>query len=132
MKPKKELKDLNLMDRFLFAEAADDTEFMETLLGIIFDTEIHLLHPPQTEKEERNAFSQKQIRLDVWAMDEERVIYDTEPQRQDTHNLPKRSRYYQGLVDSKLLRPGETRYNGLNDVYMLVIASFDLFGKGLY
>lgn len=132
MKPKKELKDLNLMDRFLFAEAADDTEFMEILLGIIFDTEIHLLHPPQTEKEERDTFSQKQIRLDVWAMDEEQVIYDTEPQRQDTHNLPKRSRYYQGLVDSRLLRPGETQYNQLNDVYMLVIASFDLFGKGLY
>lgn len=129
MKPKKELKDLNLMDRFLFAEAADDTEFMEILLGIIFDTEIHLLHPPQTEKEERDTFSQKQIRLDVWAMDEEQVIYDTEPQRQDTHNLPKRSRYYQGLVDSRLLRPGETQYNQLNDVYMLVIASFDLFGK---
>lgn len=132
MKPKKELKDLTLMDRFLFAEAADDTEFMEILLSIIFGTEIHLLHPPQTEKEARSVFSQKQIRLDVWAMDEDDVIYDTEPQQKDTRNLPKRSRYYQGLVDSKLLRPGETRYNGLNDVYMLIIASFDLFGKGLY
>lgn len=65
MKPKKELKDLNLMDRFLFAEAADDPEFMEILLSIIFDTEIHLLHLPQTEKEARSTFSQKQIRLDV-------------------------------------------------------------------
>lgn len=132
MKPRKELKELNLLDRFLFSEAADDPEFMEDLLGIIFDEEIQLLYPPQTEKEQRSTVSQKQIRLDVWAMDENDVVYDTEPQQKNTYNLPKRSRYYQGLIDSNLLKSGDLNYNALNDVYMIMIMPFDLFGKKLY
>lgn len=45
----KPLKNLNLMDRFLFAEAADNTEFMELLLTIIFVEEVFLRYLPQTE-----------------------------------------------------------------------------------
>lgn len=132
MKPKKQVKDLNLMDRFLFAEAADDPEFMEILLSILFEHEIHLHHPPQTKKEVRSAASQKQIRMDVWAKDEEGAIYNAEPQQRNTYNLPKRSRYYQSLTDSGLLEPGEIDYNRLNDLYIIIITGFDLFGKGLY
>lgn len=132
MKPKKQLKDLNLMDRFLFAEAADDPEFMEILLSILFEHEIHLKHPPQTEKEVRSTVSQRQIRMDVWAKDEEGTIYNAEPQQKNTYNLPKRSRYYQSLMDSGLLEPGEINYNRLNDLYIIIIAGFDLFGQGLY
>ena len=132
MKPKKHLTDLNLMDRFLFAEAADDPEFMEILLTILFDHEIHLQHPPQTEKEARSTVSQKQIRMDVWAKDKKGAIYNAEPQQQNTYNLPKRSRYYQSLMDCGLLEPGEIHYNRLNDLYMIIIAGFDLFRQGLY
>ena len=128
----KPLNELNLMDRFLFAEAADHTEFMELLLTILFGEEVSLRYPPQTEKEARSRTSQKQIRMDVWAMEEDGTIYNTEPQQQNTYNLPKRSRYYQGLLDSKLLDPGDINYNRLNDVYIIVIMSFDLFRKGLY
>ena len=128
----KPLKELNLMDRFLFAEAADHTEFMELLLSIIFGEEIALRHPPQTEKEARSRSSQKQIRMDVWAMEEDGTIYNTEPQQRNPYNLPKRSRYYQGLLDSNLLEPGEIDYSRLNDVYIIVIMSFDLFRRGLY
>ena len=55
MKHNKTLKDLNLLDRFLFAEAADDPEFMELVLEIILGKEIVLKHLPQTEKENRAA-----------------------------------------------------------------------------
>lgn len=105
---------------------------MEILLSIIFGGEIHLKYPPQTEKETRSASSGKQIRLDVWAMDQEGAVYDAEPQQQNTYNLPKRSRYYQSLIDHTLLEPGDIDYNHLNDVYLIIITSFDLFGKGLY
>ncbi len=35
-------------------------------------------------------------------------------------------------MDSKLLDPGSINYNRLNDVYIIVIMSFDLFRKGLH
>ena len=36
------------------------------------------------------------------------------------------------MIDSKLLIPGIAGYNGLNDVYIIMIMPFDLFGEGRY
>lgn len=84
----KDLKELNLLDRFLFAEAMEDPENMRDVLEIIFG--------------------------------------------KNTKNLPKRSRFYQSMIDSKLLEPGEKDFNKMNDVYIILIAPFDLFGEGKY
>ena len=129
---KKNLKDLNLLDRFLFAEAMEDPEIAACILEIILGKEVVLKHLPQTEKENRRAAWSRHIRMDVWAMDEEDTVYKTEVQKQNTRNLPRRSRLYQGMIDSKLLEPGVIDYNQLNDVYVIMIMPFDLFGKGLY
>ena len=132
MKHNKTLKDLNLLDRFLFAEAAEDPEFMEMLLEIILGTDVVLKHLPQTEKENRKTSFNKYVKLDVWSMDTEDTIYDTEVQNRNTGNLPKRTRLYHGLIDTKLLPPGVVDYNMLNDVFVIMIMPFDLFGHGLY
>ncbi len=128
----KELKDLNLLDRFLFNEAMEDKEFLEKVLGIILEKDIELAHAPQTEKEIRKSTWNRQIKLDVWAMDTEGNIHNTEAQKQNTGNLPKRSRNYQGMIDSRLLVPGEVDFGKMNDVFIILIMPFDLFGKGLY
>lgn len=126
------MHDLNLMDRFLFAEAADDKEFLEIVLSIIFDENISLIFPPQTEKEQRRNPSNRNIRVDVYAEDELHQIYDTEVQKKDEKNLPHRTRYYNGMIDINLMNSGEIDFNELNDLYIVVIASFDIFKKGLY
>ena len=132
MNTMKELKDLNLLDRFLFAEAAEDPEFLEQLLQIILGKNIDLKELPQAEKETRKTTWSKQIRLDVWAMDQDGTVYDTEVQKKNTKNLPKRSRLYHGVIDSKLLEPGVVDYNQLPDSYVIMIMPFDLGGQGLY
>mgnify|MGYP000367896041 FL=1 len=131
-KDKRSLKDLNLMDKFLFDEAMEDKDNMKTLLDIVLGQDTHLKYPPQTEKEFRNSKENRQIRLDVYAIDEDDVVYDTEPQKQNTKNLPKRSRLYQGLIDSNLLPPGSIDFNALNTVIIIMIMPFDLFGYELY
>ena len=131
-KDKRTLKDLNLMDKFLFDEATEDKDNMKTLLDIVLGQDTHLKYPPQTEKEFRNSKENRQIRLDVYAIDEDDVVYDTEPQKQNTKNLPKRSRLYQGLIDSNLLPPGSIDFNALNTVIIIMIMPFDLFGYELY
>ena len=131
-KDKRTLKDLNLMDKFLFDEAMEDKDNMKTLLDIVLGQDTHLKYPPQTEKEFRNSKENRQIRLDVYAIDEDYVVYDTEPQKQNTKNLPKRSRLYQGLIDSNLLPPGSIDFNALNTVIIIMIMPFDLFGYELY
>ena len=128
----KALKDLNLLDRFLFAEAMEDPVIMQMILEIILGRDILLKYPSQAEKEKRSSPLFRFIRMDVWAMDTEETIYDAEVQREDTKNLPRRSRLYQGMIDTKLLEPGEVDFDRMNDVYTIMIAPFDLFGKGRY
>lgn len=120
------------MDKFLFDEAMEDKDNMKTLLDIVLGQDTHLKYPPQTEKEFRNSKENRQIRLDVYAIDEDDVVYDTQPQKQNTKNLPKRSRLYQGLIDSNLLPPGSIDFNALNTVIIIMIMPFDLFGYELY
>ena len=118
MNKRKSLKELNLLDKFLFDEAMDDPENVKTMLDIILSQNTNLKQSPQTEKEQRISTDNRQIRLDVYAIDE--------------HNLPKRSRLYQGIIDSKLLPPGVVDFNLLNEVLIVMITPFDLFGYGLY
>lgn len=128
----KELKDLNLLDRFLFAEAMEDPENMRDVLEIILGKDVVLRHLPQTEKERRISPSYRFAKLDVWAEDMDDVVYDTEVQGKNTRNLPRRSRYYESMIDVKLLEPGEHDFNKINDVFIILIAPFDLFGKEKY
>ena len=132
MNQRKSLKELNLLDKFLFDEAMDDPENVKTMLDIILSQNTNLKHPPQTEKEQRTSTDNRQIRLDVYAIDEDDVIYEVEAQKENTHNLPKRSRLYQGIIDSKLLPPGVVDFNLLNEVLIVLIMPFDLFGYELY
>ena len=132
METRKQLKDLNLLDRFLFAEAMEDSVIMESMLEIILGRDVVLKHLPQTEKEQRKSPLQRFVKLDVYALDTEDNVYDTEVQKENTYNLPKRSRLYQGLIDVRLLPPGEVDFNALKNVFIIMITPFDLFKKGRY
>ncbi len=102
------------------------------MLSIIFGREIPLLDQPQTEKELRVSPLIRSVRMDVFAMSEEQSIYNTEMQNTRKTDLAKRSRYYQSLIDTSLLEPGIPNYNILNQSYVIMIMTFDLFGYGKY
>ena len=78
MNQRKSLKELNLLDKFLFDEAMDDPENVKTMLDIILSQNTNLKQSPQTEKEQRISTDNRQIRLDVYAIDEDDVIYEVE------------------------------------------------------
>lgn len=126
------LKDLNLTSRFLFDEVLEDRNIYQDVLEIIFGKEISLLEQPQTEKEFRVSPMIRSVRMDVFAMDEEQSIYNTEMQDIRKPDLAKRSRYYQSLIDTSLLEPGIPNYNVLNRSFVIMIMTFDLFGYGKY
>lgn len=102
----KQLKDLTLLDKFLFDETMDIPEAHEALL--------------------------RSIRVDVYALDQNGTVYDTEMQAEHRTDLAKRSRYYQSLIDSSLLEPGSISFNKLNNTYIIMITPYDLFGEGKY
>ncbi len=56
-------------------------------------------------------------------------IYDIEPNRKyEKKSLPRRMRYYHGLIDTQLLSNG-IRYDKLQNVMIIVILPYDPFGK---
>ena len=129
----KSLKELTLLDEFLFDQTMDILEAQEAILQIILsDDKLRLLLPPQTEKELRTAPWLRAVRLDVFSIDEERTMYNTEMQATWRKDLVKRSRFYQSMIDSSLLEPGVENFNQMNNTCIIMITPFDLFGEDKY
>ncbi len=128
----KPLKELNLTNRFLFDEVLEDPGAHQDVLSIILGRNVPLLNKNETEKELRVSPLLRAIRLDVFSMDEEAAIYNTEMQQKKKGDLAKRSRYYQAIIDASLLEPGVPDYNQLNTAYIIMIMTFDLFGYEKY
>ena len=126
------LKELNLTNRFLFDEVLEDPQTHQDILSIIFGRDIPLLEQNETEKELRVSPHLRAVRMDVYAMDEEKSVYNTEMQQKKRTDLAKRSRYYQSMIDAGLLEPRIPDYNQLNNSYIIIITPFDLFGYGRY
>ena len=129
---KTQLKDLTLLDRFLFSETIEDPRNLQLILEIILGKEVLLKYLPQPEKEQKKSPLYRYIRVDVWSEDIYNTVYDVEVQKKDTRNLPRRSRFYQSLMDGRLLKPGESDFNQLKDICLIIIAPFDIFGYEKY
>ncbi|MGN0658281.1 MAG: Rpn family recombination-promoting nuclease/putative transposase, partial [Emergencia sp.] len=78
------------------------------------------------EKAILNSPFHKGIRLDV-LFDGDDQWYDLEMQLERNRNIPKRSRYYHGLIDSHILEKGQN-YSRLKPSYVIFLCQFDLFG----
>lgn len=74
------LSQLNLTNRFLFDEVMEDPEAHQDALSIIFGKEIPLLDHNETEKELRVSLLLRSVRMDVFSMDQEDTVYNTEMQ----------------------------------------------------
>jgi len=134
-KVRKPLKDLTLLDRFLFDTAMSDPEISRNILSIIFDDrEIPPIHFSAAEQTQEPYFDSRAVRLDVLAIDEEGTVYDAEAQKENKGKrfLLRRSRLYQSSIDVNLLQPGDWDFGKMNDVYVIFIAPFDLFGQDKY
>lgn len=70
----------------------------------------------------------KSVRFDVYSEIDGR-IFDVEMQMESRGNEPKRSRYYQCMVDEQALHTGED-YAELPDSYVVMISPFDPFHQG--
>ena len=70
-----------------------------------------------------------QVRLDVYVEDEKNTVFDMEMQIHVKRNLPKRMRYYQGMIDLNILEKGGD-YNELKKSYVIFICTFDPYGQG--
>lgn len=125
----KHFQDLSITDNFMFAKVMHNEHLCRKFLEMVFKIKICRVVYIGDEKTIRNRANAKSVRLDVYLSDEKGTVYNIEMQTSDTYNLPKRSRYYQGMIDLNLLQPGD-EYNQLNTSYIVFVCTFDLFRKG--
>ena len=71
----------------------------------------------------------KGIRLDIYVEDDDNTVFNIEMQTTTYKELPKRSRYYQGIIDLNMIEKDES-YDILKESYVIFICTFDFFEKG--
>ena len=103
-----------------------DNEICRKVLEKILNVSIKKVEFLVTQKTIDILLDGKGIRLDVYVNDEQGTVYSVEMQRGRKRELPKRTRFYQGNIDSDLLSSGES-YTKLNKTYIIFICTFDPF-----
>lgn len=123
----------NLSDFALFLAVMKVKKAYEDVLSIILDEPDLKLKEVKVEQVILNKSGQRAIRLDAWALDMRSRQFDMEMQNDsDSDDVRKRSRFYQGMIDTPVLKSGkETRYKNLPSTIIIFITQKDIFGKGL-
>lgn len=125
--------EFNLSDFALFLSVMKNREAYESALSIILDEEELELTEVRVEQVVLNKSGKRAIRLDAWALDSKNRQINTEMQNDTKHDdIRKRSRYYQGLLDSPILKSGkETLYKNLPSTIIIFITQDDIFNKDI-
>ena len=125
----KKYEELELRDDFMFSRIMSNPKFVKPLLETILGVKIQKIVYPQTQKTIDLSLQAKGIRLDVYVEDDQNTVFNLEMQTSDGANLPKRMRYYQGMIDLNILDKGQD-YTTLKKSYVIFICTFDPFGEG--
>lgn len=88
---------------------------------IIPEMRIERIEYPELQKSIKEDADARSVRLDVYVKDDKETVYNIEMQTTSAGELPKRSRYYQGMIDLQLLDKNES-YKKLNKSYIILYA----------
>ena len=125
----KPYEELELKDDFMFGLIMHDSKYVKPFLEMILKIKIRKVVYPQSQKSIDLSANAKAIRLDVYVEDAQNTVFNLEMQTSDNRNLPKRMRYYQGVIDLNILQKGQD-YTKLKKSYVIFICTFDPFGEG--
>ena len=126
----KKFEDLTFSDDFIFGKVlTGNMELCRELLELILNKKIGAVKIAESQKTIKQTYDSKGIRLDVYVEDED-AVYDIEMQTTFQKDLPKRTRYYQGIIDLNLIESGAD-YSELRQSYIIFICTSDPFGENL-
>lgn len=120
---------LELSDDFMFAKVMRNQELCRELLELIMGIPIERIVYSKEQKTIDISMDARSVRLDVYVADQKHTVYDVEMQNGRKEHLPKRSRYYQGMIDLNLIEKGKS-YRELNPSCIIFICTFDPFREG--
>ena len=129
---------LTIQSDFIFKKVMSRKRICKHLLEELLQIEIADINYLEAEKTLEPEYTSRGIRLDIIVADDKNTHYNLEMQVKnnknpdtDTYVQPKRSRYYQALLDIDLLQKGQP-YDLLPPTFIIFICVFDFFEHGNY
>ena len=127
--PEEELwENLKISNDFMFAKVMRTPELCKGMLERLLDISIDRVEYPEEQKVIDIAKDSKSVRLDVYLKDEKGTVYNIEIQTTNSRNIPKRTRFYQGMIDLNAIEKGAD-YSELPQSFVIFICTFDVFGE---
>jgi hypothetical protein len=126
---RKSVDELTFTDDFMFGTIMKNKPVCKGVLERLLHIKVGKIEYPSLQKTIAPFYESKGIRLDVYVSEPSRV-FDIEIQTALSPELPKRTRYYQSLMDIDNLLRGQS-YAELKDSYVIFICTQDPFGKGI-
>ncbi len=125
-------EELSFTDDFMFCKVLENNEELcKELLELILGKKVKGIVYLHKQEAIEITSDGKGIRLDVYLEDEADTVYDIEMQTAQDRNLPKRSRYYQGMIDLNLIQRGDN-YRKLKKSYVIFICLTNPFDGRLH
>lgn len=136
--PEKDQKELEnrwkkagIGDDFIFSCVMRKKELFLPLIQRIFpELKLCRVEKHITQMTASGPAGSKGVRYDVYSEINGRV-FEVEMQMESRRNEPKRTRYYQCMIDEQILKTGED-YSNLPESCIIMISPIDLFGRGQY
>ncbi|WP_287386038.1 Rpn family recombination-promoting nuclease/putative transposase [Lachnospira sp.] len=122
----KNFKDLTLTDDFMFSKVMRKKDICKEFLELILDKKIEKIEYIEAEKTLNIDYDKRGVRLDVYLQDET-TVYNIEMQTSNFANIPKRSRFYQSVMDVSSLGKAQD-FDDLKESYVIFVCTKDLFG----
>ena len=118
----KSSEELTFADDFMFCKILQNNpDVCKELTELILGRKIGSFVEPETQKAVKITADGHGVRFDVYFEDDQDTVFDIEMQQQKSKNLPKRTRYYQGMIDLNLLKGGAI-YEKLRNSYIVFIS----------
>lgn len=127
---RKRYEELTFSDDFMFCKILENNEELcKELIELVLGEKIAIVHNVEKQKAIETSSDNKGVRLDVRVLADNR-IFALEMQNAKKDNLPRRTRYYQSMVDIDISEHGSD-YKNLMDSCIIFICNFDPFEQNI-
>ena len=126
---RKTYEELDFIDDFMFCKILQNNpDLCKELTELIIGKEIGEIITSESQKSIEITADGRGVRFDVYFEDDASTVYDIEMQTYHDSNLPKRFRYYQGMIDLNLIERN-AKFDDLKNSYIVFICLENPFKK---